>query len=827
MLEKRLHEGWEFTRAGESNWQPAMVPGCVHLDLLASGQIPDPFYRENEKELQWIGKTDWEYRLTFTLDREFRNKKHHELVFDGLDTYASVYLNGRKILEADNMFRQWVVEVSELLKEENTLQVCFRSPINEILPRLKEEKIVYPSTADPGEGTSPYTRKAPYHYGWDWGPRLVTSGIWRPVTLRAWDEIVLRDCYVRQRALNDRQAELEARLEVDLEEAVTLQLRLFVNDRLVKEREIRPERPGRNVLVEDLVLAAPRRWWPAGYGEPYLYSVRVELAGARATVSTTRRIGLRTLEIRREKETGRKGESFTVVVNGVPIFAKGANWIPADSFTPRVTPERYRYLLQSAVDAHMNMLRVWGGGIYEEDVFYDLCDELGLLVWQDFMFSCALYPADRSFLESVREEALYQVRRLRQHPCLALWCGNNEIEWGWYDWGWKEKYPVKFWKEYRRLFHELLPQICASEDPERLYWPSSPASDVPGKIYPNHPDYGDIHYWGVWHGREPFENYQRQRPRFASEYGFQSFPDLKTVKMFSEPADWDIFSPVMLAHQRNESGNAIIKSYLEQRYPPPKDFPAFLLLSQLLQAEGVKMGAEHFRRLRPYCMGSLYWQLNDCWPVASWSSIDYYGRWKALHYYARRFYAPLLVSPYQEDGKIRVAVVSDFPEARSAELVISLRDFHGKILKTDFRSVNIPSFSSTVFWEISREEWLEALSPDSVFLLAELRDGNKLLSENTLFFVPEKEQKLPAVRIRTRVKAGEKGLRIELWSDRLARSVYLTTGQEAGVFSDNFFHLLPDRRVTVYFQPRQPLTPEALAADLRVYSLVDWFATRR
>ncbi len=821
MLEKKLHEGWQFTRAGSDHWKPATVPGCVHLDLLANKQIPDPFYRTNEQKLQWIGKSDWEYRLNFLLTSEFLAKKRHELVFDGLDTYVTVRLNGEKILESDNMFRQWVVEVGHLLREINTLQLYFRSPINEVLPRLAKEKINYPSTADPGEGTSPYTRKAPYHYGWDWGPRLVTSGIWRSVYLRAWEELIIRDLFIRQLSLRDEKAELEARIAFELEAERNLQLRIFVNERLVVQMGSKKGKKGMNRWKKKFTIDHPRRWWPAGYGDQALYAVRVELSGKRETVRATRRIGLRTLEVRREKD--RRGESFTVVVNGVPIFAKGANWIPADSFTPRVTPERYRYLLQSAVEAHMNMLRVWGGGIYEEDVFYDLCDELGLLVWQDFMFSCALYPADRAFLESVRQEAIYQVRRLRQHPSLALWCGNNEVEWGWTDWGWKEKYTGKIWEEYRQLFHHLLPRVCAREDPERLYWPSSPASDPAGSIYPNHPDYGDVHYWGVWHGREPFENYLKQNVRFASEYGFQSFPDIETVGKFSEPQDWDLFSPVMLAHQKNESGNAIIKSYLEQRYPPPKDFESFLLLSQVLQAEGIKMGAEHFRRLRPYCMGSLYWQLNDCWPVASWSSIDYYGRWKALHYYARRFYAPLLVSPFQEENRLNVMVVSDLAESRRAELHVTLWDFSGQVLKQVARVVEIPAYGRVLAWKTPREEWLAGFPPEEVFLWAELRSGGRTVSENFWFFVPEKDQKLPVVRIESSVEPVESGFRIEMKADRLAKNVFLQAQHLDGFFTDNFFHLLPGKTVAVTFRPRQPISAEKFKERLRITSLVDWF----
>ncbi len=544
-----LHEGWTFRQVGRAESYPAAVPGVVHLDLVRNELIGDPFYRDYEKGLQWIGKTDWEYRAAFDASPEVLGRRHVELVFDGLDTYARVTLNGREILAADNMYRQWRVPVPRTLlrAKDNEIAVVFRSPINEDLAKVRARGYELPAANDVGEKTSVYARKAPYSFGWDWGPRFVTCGIFRPVRLEAWDDARILDVAVRQTELGKDKARLLAEVEV------------------VAARAARPAGPGSvEVVVEGagapvvaklalkegvqtvsvpLEIDSPRLWWPNGYGEQPLYTVTTRLLVGGASVDEKRtRIGLRTLELRRQQDEF--GKSFEFVVNGVPVFAKGANWIPADSFLPRVTRERYALLLRSAADAHMNMLRVWGGGIYENDEFYELADELGLLVWQDFHFSCSLYPADAKFLASVEAEAEDTIRRLRNHPSLALWNGNNEIEAGWFGWGWKDALPAWLWNDYKSIFHDLLPRTVARLDPTRSYWPSSPSANL--EALPGDCCNGDTHYWGVWHGQEPFESFEKQRTRFMSEYGFQSFPEMKTIRSFARWDDLALESPVML-----------------------------------------------------------------------------------------------------------------------------------------------------------------------------------------------------------------------------------------------------------------------------------------
>lgn len=811
-----LHEGWRFREAGKGEWRPAEVPGCVHTDLLAAGVIKDPFYRDHERELQWIGKTDWEYETTFGVAPSLLSRRHVELIFEGLDTYATVTLNGVRLLDADNMFRIWRVDARSALREgENTLRVHFRSPINEVLPRMKALGYELPASNDQGEKTSPHTRKAPYQYGWDWGPRFVTSGLWRPVRLEAWDGARIADFRVVQKSLGRAAAELAAVVEVVADEEQDA--RLFVaEDRggRLAERSVRL-RPGLNRLTLDFQIRRPRLWWPAGLGPQNLYRLRAQLlVGGRASAEVSTRTGLRTLELRQRPDPW--GKSFEFVVNGVPVFAKGANWIPADSFPTRVTRERYRQLLTSARDANMNMLRVWGGGIYEAEDFYDLCDELGLLVWQDFMFACSMYPGDTAFLENVRAEAADQVRRLRNHPSIALWCGNNEVETAWHHWGWKQQLPAKLWDDYLKLFHDLLPGVVAEHDPARAYWPSSPSSNLEADA--NSQKIGDVHYWEVWHAAKPFSEYERQFPRFMSEYGFQSFPLIETVAAYAAPEDYDIQSPVMLAHQKHPRGNQLIREYMLREYPEPKDFESFLYVSQILQAEGIRVGTEHFRRTRPRNMGALYWQLNDCWPVASWSGLDYFGRWKALHHYARRFYQDILLSPHEEGGEIKLSVVSDRTTATRAVLDVALLDFEGRVLFEKSVPVEVKPLASEVYVSFRKGELLGGRDPRRVFLNGELRAGGRSLAAGRLFFEPFKRLALPRPEILTEV--GRDG-RVTVRSARLARGVHLSAAPLAGEFTDNFFDLLPGRPVTVEF--RRPVSAEELRRHLKVRSLADAF----
>jgi beta-mannosidase len=816
------HTGWQFREAGKDKWYPATVPGCVHTDLLNNKLIEDPFYRDNEPKLQWIGKTNWEYQTTFNVKSEMLERSHVEMVFEGLDTYANVFLNDKPLLDTDNMFRTWRVDCKRLLRPgANTLRIRFRSPINEVLPVMAKMDYELPAGNDQGEKTSPHTRKAPYQYGWDWGPRFVTSGIWRPVSLEAWDNARVADLHILPKTIRAGVANLTAEVEVVAGANVdaTIVVDNLTDKTVAAQRSVNLT-PGANRVELNFTIPHPSLWWPNGLGAHPLYTFQARLMIAGDLVDkTTKRTGLRALELRQQRDES--GKSFTFVINGVPVFAKGGNWIPADSFPTRISKDKYRKLLGSARDTNMNMLRVWGGGIYESDDFYDLCDEMGILVWQDFMFGCSLYPGDQKFLDNVRQEAIDNVKRLRNHPSIVIWVGNNEIESGWFHWGWKEKLPAKLWDDYLKIFYGVLPEVCTSLDPSRPYWPSSPSSNLEDD--PESQKMGDLHYWQVWHASAPFTEYEKQFPRFMSEYGFQSFPQIETVRSYTADGDRDIQSPVMLAHQKHPRGNQLIREYMLREYPEPKDFESFLYVSQVLQAEGIRIGAEHLRRIMPHNMGSLFWQIDDCWPVASWSSIDYTGRWKALQYYARRFYNDILLSPHEENGNLNFFIVSDRLQPAAAQLKVSLLDFEGHTLWTRKQEIEVAPLKSKSYLTIPSDRLLAGADPKGAFLFAELLVGGKLVSHNEHFFQPYKNLLQPrpqisAVAVRTRA-----GFRIILSSDKLARAVYLSAPNYSGFFVDNYFDLIPGRKVEVEFRTGSSVTVNDFRKRLKIHSLADAF----
>ena len=820
-LKVSLLRDWTFREVGKPTWHPATVPGCVHTDLLANKLIEDPFWRDNEKRLQWIGKTDWEYTTTFDVTPDVFARENIQIVFEGLDTYADVSINGASLLSTDNMFRTWRANAKPLLKEgANSLLIRFRSPINEILPVMAKMDYELPAGNDQGEKTSPHTRKAPYQYGWDWGPRFVTSGIWRPVYLEVWDTARIDDVYLVTKEIKNNAATVTA--HIDLASSAAARVNLIVEDlktkTVVATMEVHPP-AGANRYDVDFVIRKPALWWPNGLGSQPLYTFKVRLViDGQIADETIRRIGIRSLELRQEKD--QIGKSFMFVVNGIPVFAKGANWIPADSFPSRIPHDKYRHLLQSVRDANMNMLRVWGGGIYERDDFYDLCDELGILVWQDFMFGCSLYPGDQAFLDNVRHEAIDNVKRLRNHPSIAVWVGNNEMESGWFHWGWKNQYPAKLWDDYLKVFYGVLPEVCKSLDPSRSYWPSSPSSNLEDDNESQ--KLGDLHYWQVWHAAAPFTEYEKQFPRFMSEYGFQSFPQIETVATYTDPSERYITSPVMLAHQRHPRGNQLIREYMLREYPEPKDFESFLYVSQVLQAEGIKIGAEHLRRISPHNMGSLYWQLNDCWPVASWSSIDYKGRWKALQYYSRRFYSNVLVTPREEDEKLHVFVVSDRLQPVAAQLKLSVMDFNGQTLWDQQQSIEVQSLKSKSYLTVPLTTLLEGRDRKAVFVFVELTSGGRTLSTNSYFFESFKNLTLPRPQLDVQVIAQRGGFKLNVATDKFARAVYLSSPYQ-GAFVDNYFDLMPGRTVEVEFRTAKSVPLDQFQKHLKIRSLADAF----
>jgi beta-mannosidase len=803
-----LDGGWEFRQVSGGAWRDASVPGCVHTDLLAAGLIDDPFFGTNEHNLEWIENKDWEYRTVFDVAPAFLASEHIEIDFEGLDTYADVYLNDSLLFKADNMFREWKASCSGILREKgNELRVYFRSPVGAV--RAAWDSLGYEL---PG-GPRVLTRKAAYQYGWDWAPRFVTSGLWRPVRLRAWDAARIADFRIVQKRITRASAELAAVFEIEASSRRKVAVSVLRDGRISAKADADLV-PGLNAVSIDFSVAGPELWWPNGLGEPRLYDFLGEIRDETLVVDLAeRRVGLRTIELVRDRDE--KGESFYFRVNGVPVFVKGANFVPMDSFIPRVTADRYESLVASAAGAGMNMLRVWGGGAYESELFYDLCDEYGILVWQDFMFACAMYPGDSAFLANVKEEAAGVVKRLRNHPCLALWCGNNEIDEGWRNWGWQRQYgysaadSAKIWNDYAKLFRELLPGIVADLDPGTAYWPSSPGL---GRADPRSLTEGDSHYWGVWHDGEPFEAFRGKVPRFMSEFGFQSFPSLATMARFADPDDWRIDSAAMLAHQKHPRGNEIIREYMKRDYRVPRDFESFVYVSQLLQAEGMKTAIEAQRRAKPSCMGSLYWQLDDCWPAPSWSSIDYEGDPKALYYFARDAFCEVLVSPIVEGGILRVYAVSDRPESIEGVAILKLLDFSGNVIWTDNRRVSMSANSSVSFFESDAGRLLRGRQRNAVVFCAEVWEGDVLLSRNLLYFAPPRELDLPpfeAARPGEResgpnlsvqsISRVERGYAITLCARTLVKNLYLSVEGHGGFFDSNFFDMLPGSCETALF----------------------------
>jgi beta-mannosidase len=837
LTRRALAGPWTFRRvAGPKEapeaWLPATVPGCVHTDLFAAGKIGDPFYRLNEKDQQWIENASWEYRTTFQVDAATLARDRVELAIGGLDTHAELFVNGASVLATDNMFRAYRVDVKPRLKAgDNELLIRFRSPIEAVQAAYDHLGYRLPAANDQGkEMVSMWSRKAPYHYGWDWGPRFVTSGIWRPIALESWNSARLDDVQVFQTKLDDAAADLTIKVRVVAARAGKAHLTVVADGKTTVAAADADLKIGSNEITLGARIVHPELWWPNGLGAQRRYALATTLSapdGVRLDARTTR-IGLRTLEVVHARDT--IGKSFFIKVNGAPVFMKGANWIPADSFVTRMTEARYRELLQSAADTHMNMVRVWGGGIYEDDRFYDLCDELGLLVWQDFMFACSMYPGDAAFVENVRLEAIDNVRRLRNHPSLALWAGNNENEAAWKGWGWPQKFGLsktaqdRIWRDYKAMFHELLPSVVAAEDPGRFYTRSSPSANE-DRIAAGKMGWGDSHYWGVWHAEAPYEAYGDNISRFMSEYGFQSFPELGSVARYTDAkTDWDIGSPVMLSHQRHPRGNALIKKYMERDFRAPKDFASFLYVGQVLQATVITYAVEAHRRAMGRNWGSLYWQLDDCWPVASWSSIDYYGRWKALQYAARRFFAPVLVSPVDDKGTLEIWGVSDRRADAPARLSIRVLDFAGHELARRDQDFTLAANASKLLVSFPRKQLLGATDPRAVVLVAEISEAGKPLSRGLFWFEKTKDLELPKPQIALDAKPNADGsFAVTVRTGALARAVRLDAGVIDGSFDDNYFDLLPGDAPTVTFHPHAPTTLAALKAALRATSIADTY----
>ncbi|RZJ23619.1 MAG: glycoside hydrolase family 2 protein [Acinetobacter sp.] len=816
-----LNSKWTFRHASKKDWLKAMVPGTVHTDLLENKVIEDPFYRNNEAKLQWIDKEDWEYKTSFTADDKLMKRQNIQLVFDGLDTYADIFLNGKKIISADNMFIKWSADVKPLLKNgTNELRVYFHSVSNKITPRYDslQFKLPFRDNNPDVKYINPYTRKASYHYGWDWGPRFVTSGIWRPVYLEAWDDVKIEDLFIKQNSLTSQKAKLQAQLEVLSSSAGIRYIKITeaASQAVLIQKEISLVK-GSNIINVDFEVQNPIFWWSNGLGKAHLYNFKASIGnGAQLLAEKSVRRGLRNIEI--VQESNIKGRSFHVKLNGKAVFMKGSNYIPADNFMPRVNVERYDHLINTAQMSNMNMLRVWGGGIYEDQYFYDLCDEKGILIWQDFMFGSGMYPDDNALKRSIYLEAVENVKRLRNHASIALWCGDNEAAMLWGRWRKDPKKP--FWNNaadsakiintYTEIMHAILPAAVKGYDDEKFYWSSSPQSENFSVIDKDTRKSGDTHYWGVWWGKQPFEKYNDVIGSFMSEYGFQSFPQIETVKMYALPEDYNILSEVMKTHQKSSIGNSTISYYMEKYFKVPSKFEDYLYVGQLLQADGVKTAMEAHRRNKPFCMGSLYWQLNDSWPVASWSSMDYYGRWKALQYQVKRSFEETIISSLPQGGKLDIYAITDRLTAINGNLTVTLKDFKGKALSVTNHQVTLPANGSLLVLDIDQAKLLKNVPKETSVLQIELKEGNKVIAAANHYFLLAKDLKLDVAEVSKKLVQRGNIYELTLSCQTLTRYVKVSVNDRDILFSDNYFDLVPGVPKKIIFTSKQALTANAI-----------------
>ncbi|WFR58359.1 glycoside hydrolase family 2 protein [Anaerocolumna sp. AGMB13025] len=786
MWQKKLNDNWNMRKLGDKDYYEAVVPGTVYTDLLRNQVMEDPFWKDNEDKALEFMEDDYEYVTEFSCEKEFLESDRVVLHFDGLDTLTDISLNGTVLGSTDNMHRIWEFEVKELLMEvNNSLKIVFHSPTRYIRDEYAKRPTI--GAEDAMEGFV-HIRKAHCMFGWDWGIRLPDAGIFRPVSLLGINKARIEDLYITQEHEKNKvtlkfQVTTEAVSEMGQDTGYTVEITSPLGETAVYEGS-----------PEKIEINNPKLWWPNGYGPQDLYRVKVILkSGAEVLDEQEKRIGLRTMTMHLQKDEW--GESFAHEVNGVSIFAMGADYIPEDNLLGRVTPETSRSLLEKAKFANFNAIRVWGGGYYPEDWFYDICDELGLVVWQDFMFACGAYDLTPEFEANIRQEFIDNIKRLRHHASLGLWCGNNEMEMfaavGVFI---KTKREVR---DYLFMYERILPEILLKYDPQTFYWPASPSS---GGSFdePNSPDRGDVHYWDVWHGNKPFSEYRKFFFRYASEFGFQSFPTFKTVETFTDNTeDFNIFSYVMEKHQRNGSANGKIMNYLQQIYRYPTDFKTVLYASQLLQADAIRYGVEHFRRNRGRCMGAIYWQLNDCWPVASWSSVDYTGRLKALHYAAKRFFAPVMLSCEEEglmtSGKginhehfdfeksIRLSAANETLMEKNVTIIWTLRNAKAQILRKEEQSIKVPALTSV---------WLDKVElPDTdiykEYVSYELRMDGEVISGGSVLFSYPKYFKFEDPKLTYRLE----GDYIIVSAGAYAKSVEILNEEEDIILSDNYFDM--------------------------------------
>jgi len=798
-----LNSDWTAYWDNDKQSINASVPGNVQYDMFKADLLPDPFIGEDCELWRDACECDYTYSLKFDVSPQLINKENVELVFEGIDTFSIIKLNGIVIGSTDNMFKTWRFSVKEIIKETgNELKVFIKDPKEsalEIREKRKDSSEILKHTQKEFFGQKPmiqnYIRKMACSFGWDWGPTLPLSGIWKPVFLEGWSEPRIQSIYVETKVSPDnKKAEVNGYIKFTgrAEEKAEAEINLILPDgkEIKINKSLIPE--AQNASFK-FIVENPPLWWPNGLGEQPLCTITANLKRSQKTVSTiSRRIGIRQLEM--VVEPDKFGTSFFVRVNGVSVFAKGANWIPADALSPRLTESDYRRLISDTAKANMNILRVWGGGIYENDVFYDLCDEYGILVWQDLMFACTAYPSYKEFLQSVSDELKDNIGRLQHHPSIALWCGNNEVEMLVLHY---QKLREDIARDYFYMFEEYLHGVVNRLDWSRLYWPSSP--HTPFSNNTDEESGGDTHVWGVWHFGMTFDAYLKRYDRFMSEFGYQSFPDIHTIKTFAKEDELEIESKTMLYHQKNGGGNVKIMEGVTKEFGAPKNFEHFLIMSQFFQQKVIKTGVEHWRanRSENRCMGTIFWQFNDNWPVVSWASVDYNGRWKALHYSAVNFYAPLLITAAKYGEDLKVSLVNDLPSELSGEIILKLNTYSGKTLFEKVINAEINSCSSKIIFSENVDKFLNNNGEGKCYLTSEFISEN-LSSRKIFHFSTLKEAALENPELEIKAISNSE---IKIFAKKIAKCVFLDCDDSKAQFSDNYFDLLPGETKTVELLP--------------------------
>jgi beta-mannosidase len=788
-----LLKDWQFSQEGDSIWMPATIPGTVQTDLLNLKKIPHPFKANNEDSIQWISENNWCYKTQFSVSEEVLSKSKHFLHFEGLDTYTSIFLNDSLVLKTNNAFRSWEIDISDVLQLENDLQIKLQA--TDSIEKTASNKLDY----ELPEAPRVFTRKPQFQYGWDWGPTIKTMGITKSISLVSYENVRFKEVFLKTNFISDSIANISAELTIHSQKQQEVSIRIINNnskETFISKIEISPEQTEYHIPFN---VKNPKLWWTHNLGTPFLYDIDVELLNDDyKKESFSKKLGIRSIELITEKDS--KGEGFYFKLNGKPVYMKGANYIPQNIFLPEVDQKDYSKLINDVVDANMNMLRVWGGGVYENSFFYQLCDAKGVLVWQDFMFACAMYPGDDEFLENIKQEAIENVKRLRHHPSIALWCGNNENSEGWYRWGWKdgktEAQQQEIWEGYYAVFNHILPRVVDSLHHSISYWESSPKFGRGDNRYQLE---GDAHDWWVWHDGYPFEHFEEEVPRFMSEFGFQSFPSFEAIKYFTEQDTINLNHPSFANHQKHARGFSLIREYMERNFPVPSKGEDYVYMSQVLQAYGMTKGIYAHRRAKPYNMGTLYWQLNDCWPAVSWSSIDGLGNWKALHYQAKKAFENVIISTSKIENELNVYIVNDtFSEIKDT-LLISHLDFNGNVLFEEQQLVSSPINSSTIVYKYLLQN--KEFDTNNTFLRITFGE-----SESIHYFSKPKDLNLINEPISIEIIKNKEGFLIKLNSETLQKNVFLFS-EEKGTWQDNFFDILPGISKEIQFKTDAEIVP--------------------